>query len=263
VRVAGWLSAALLVPIPAHAQDDAKDASGGQLIKLIDNPIADVINVPIENNFGFGAGQNRAFTDTFNLKPVIPFALSDDWLLVTRTIAPVTYRESQRPGASDAFGMGDVEASFFLSPAKVPEDLDWGVGPVVHVPTATVGQLGGNQWGAGPTGAVVWQQNGWTVAMLGDHVWSFGSHADLSNTEIDPSVGESWKSGFGWKVEANSNYNWIAKTWSIPLKAGVTQLVHIGDQPVSLGFDAMYYASRSSTDPQWALRLTLKFVFQR
>lgn len=256
---------------PAIAQDNAAASTTSknpdnltdeEIIRLVDNPIADVYTIPFENNFGMGAGENRVFTDTFNFKPIIPFYLNANWDLITRTIAPVIYRVAQKPGASDAFGMGDVETTFYVSPAQVPKGFNWGIGPVVHMPTETAG-LARNQWGVGPAGAVVWQRNGWTLSMLANQTWSFGNKQDLNNTNLDPAIGEFWDDGFGWKLEANSNYNWISRTWSIPLKGGFSQLVHVDGLPVSLGLAALYYASRSSTDPQWSIRLTVQFVFPK
>ena len=55
--------------------------------------------------------------------------------------------------ASTAFGLGDLNPTFFLSPAK-PGKLIWGVGPTFTLPTATDARLGSSSgaWGRRPWG---------------------------------------------------------------------------------------------------------------
>jgi hypothetical protein len=67
----------------APADDEA------ELAKKLQNPIASLISVPIQNNFDFGAGPNGdGFQYKVNIQPVIPITLSEDWNLITRTILP-------------------------------------------------------------------------------------------------------------------------------------------------------------------------------
>ena len=51
----------------------------------------------------------------------------------------------RRPGVRSAFGLGDINPTLFLSPAK-PGKFIWGVGPTFTFPTATDPMLGNGKW---------------------------------------------------------------------------------------------------------------------
>jgi hypothetical protein len=64
-------------------------AEQAELVKKTLNPVADLISVPIQNNWDFGIGPSDAMKYTANIQPVIPISLDKDWNLITRTILPV------------------------------------------------------------------------------------------------------------------------------------------------------------------------------
>ena len=111
------------------AGSDAK-AAEAELAKKLQNPIANLISMPIQNNWDFGIGPENAMRYTANIQPVIPFSISQDWNLITRTILPVIYAESLVPGGSAKSGLGDVTQSFFLSPKEPVGGWILGAGPV-------------------------------------------------------------------------------------------------------------------------------------
>lgn len=75
--------AGMLMPSgPACAQSD----STADLAHKLENPIADLISVPLQSNWDFGSGRAKAMRYTLNVEPVIPISLGKDWNLVTRTI---------------------------------------------------------------------------------------------------------------------------------------------------------------------------------
>ena len=59
-----------------------------------------------------------------------------DWTVITRTIVPMIQLPAPAPGVDGATGLGDLQESLFLSPAKVGPVI-WGAGPVISFPTAT------------------------------------------------------------------------------------------------------------------------------
>jgi hypothetical protein len=121
--------------------------------------VASLISVPFQANWDFGIGVNDATRFTLNVQPVIPLSLNEDWNLIIRTILPVIDAESSAPGIGDAAGLGDTVQSFFFSPKEPVGGWILAIGPVALWPTATDSQLGGEQWGAGPT-ALALKQNG-------------------------------------------------------------------------------------------------------
>ena len=79
------------------AEADAADQQA-ELAKKLQNPVAALISVPIQNNWDFGIGSANAMRYTANIQPVIPISISKDWNLILRTILPVIYAESPVKG---------------------------------------------------------------------------------------------------------------------------------------------------------------------
>ena len=65
----------------------------GDLARAVQNPIADLISVPFQNNTNFEFGPRENTQNVLNIQPVVPVDLNDDWMMITRTIIPVP-----RPG---------------------------------------------------------------------------------------------------------------------------------------------------------------------
>jgi hypothetical protein len=145
-RVAGFLIAILssIILFAAIAAEPGSDSESQteKLAKETQNPIANLISVPFQNNFNFGIGPNDATQWILNVQPVIPITLNKDWNLITRTIMPIINQPSPAPGIGSAFGLDDINPTVFLSP-KNSGKLIWGFAPTMTFPTAT-GSLSGD-----------------------------------------------------------------------------------------------------------------------
>ncbi len=76
----------------AAAGQGEDTASTGALQKATQNPVANLISVPIQNNSNFEVGPYNRTQDILNIQPVIPVKLSDQWNLITRTIQPIVWQ---------------------------------------------------------------------------------------------------------------------------------------------------------------------------
>jgi hypothetical protein len=85
-----------------------------QLAKAAQNPVADMISLPFQNNFTFPTGPGDNAQWVLNIQPVIPIKISEDINLITRTILPVIYAPSPAAGVSSDFGLGDLQFTAFL-----------------------------------------------------------------------------------------------------------------------------------------------------
>ena len=139
-----WHASAAADGDAAGAADQETQAS--ELAMKLQNPVANLISVPIQNNWDFGIGPADAFRYLANVQPVIPFSITADWNLITRTIVPIVFQESPVSGGNDKAGLGDILQSFFLSP-KEPVAGGWivGAGPALLYPSATDDALGGRE----------------------------------------------------------------------------------------------------------------------
>jgi len=257
------------------APADSSSAGGGapadeaaqtaELARKLQNPVANLISVPIQNNWDFGIGPADAMRYTANVQPVIPVSLSEDWLLITRTILPVIYAESPVTGGRDAWGLGDTMQSFFFGPKAGVGGWTVAAGPVLLYPSASDPALGSGKWGAGPTAVVLRQQRGWTVGLLANHVWSYAGwgNNDVSTTLLQPFISYTTKTHTTFGVNTESTYDWEAREWTVPLNVSVSQLLKIGKLLVSFGIGARYYADKPSGGPDWGLRFTITFLFPK
>ena len=67
----------------AHAQQ------GEDLREAAQNPIADLISLPFQNNTNFDIGRSENTQNVLNIQPVYPVHLNQSWNLITRPILPV------------------------------------------------------------------------------------------------------------------------------------------------------------------------------
>ena len=238
-----------------------------ELAKKLSNPVAALISVPIQNNWDFGIGPADAMRYTANVQPVIPFSISEDWNLITRTIMPIIYAESPVKGGDDKSGLGDIVQSFFLSPnAPTSSGWIWGAGPVLLWPSATDDALGTDKWGAGPTVVILKQQKGWTYGGLANHIWSYAGNdnrADVNATLLQPFLSYTTKkqTTFGFSTEAT--YDWNGEQWTVPLNLSVSQLLMLGKLPISFQFGPRFYVERPDGGPDWGLRFSVTLLFPK
>jgi hypothetical protein len=256
----------VLTATPVLADDAAKQDDTEALAMKLQNPVANLISVPFQNNWDFGVGPTNALQYKVNVQPVIPFSIGDKWNLITRTILPIYYSESPVPGGTTASGLGDTIQSFFFSPKQLVGGWIMGGGPVFLYPTATDNALGGQKWGAGPTAVLLKQNNGWTFGTLANHIESFagaGSRQAISATFLQPFLSYTTKTYTTFGINTESTYDWQRSQWTVPINATVSQLVKLGKQPVQFQIGGRYYAQTPIPGTDWGLRFAVTLLFPK
>jgi hypothetical protein len=247
--------------------DNAAAESATDLAKQIQNPVGDLISLPLQYNVNFGYGPHQGSQHVLNLQPVIPFHVNDDWNLITRTILPVVWN----PGSSiPTVPVGTAPISFtaFLSPSHDVNGWLWGVGPVVQLPTISSATLGSSVWGAGPSAVIVYSGGPWVAGALLNNVWSLGgtpgpSGNSYSNFLANPFVAYNFDEGWYLSSAPNITANWQVNgtKWTVPIGGGGGRIFLIGALPVDLSVSAYYNAIRPTFGANWQLSTQLTFVF--
>jgi hypothetical protein len=253
-------SAAVAVDEPNAAGDDS-----AELAKKLQNPISNLISVPFQSNFEWGAGQgSKGFRYLVNVQPVIPISISEDWNVISRTIMPIIH-QTDTLGPTTQDGIGDILQSLFLSPkAPGPGGIIWGVGPVFSFPSASNDLLGTEKFGLGPTAVALRQTGGWTYGVLANHVWSVAGNQDrahVSQTFLQPFLSYTTKTHTTFGINTESTYDWTNTKWTVPVNPFVSQVLKIHGQPISLQVGPKWYAAGPTLSPDWGIRFAVILLF--
>jgi len=248
----------LLTTAQLFAQDD--------LAQKTQNPISDLISLPFQNNTNFGIGPHNRTQNVLNIQPVIPFSISEDWNLVTRTIAPLISQPDFSEKSGSTFGLGDINSSLFLSP-KDAGKIIWGIGPILSFPTATDDVLGTGKFGLGPTFVVLTISGPWVAGVLLNNIWSVAGksdRADVNTMLIQYFINYNLAQGWYLVTAPIMTANWKADSgnqWTVPLGAGVGKIFKIGSQPLNASVHAYSNVVKPDFGADWTLRLQLQFLF--
>ncbi|MCP4798541.1 MAG: neuromedin U [bacterium] len=230
----------------AGNHSSASSAEGTEnLAKEAQNPIASMISFPIQWNatpatqwapslIDPKAKRNRT-QNIVNIQPVVPFSVSKDLTIVTRTIVP--FVNQPWANGTDINGLGDINPSVFFVPT-LKGDLTIGLGPTMVIPSATDIRLSSQRWSAGPSAVMVYSKGPWVLGGLANNIWSFAgsSGRDVNKLLVQPFINYNMPKGWYLTSSPVITSNWNAKDnegWTVPLGIGIGRVFKIGSQPVN------------------------------
>jgi len=248
--------------------DHDGDTDRADLARASQNPLADLISLPFQNNINFNVGALNRAQNVLNIQPVIPFGLNDDWNLITRTIVPVIYQPALFPGDDDNFGIGDIQFTGFLSPKKPVGGWILGAGPVFQFPTATDSSLGARKWTIGLSVVGLRIDGPWVYGALVQNVWSVaGSGAsDVNAMLIQPFINYNMDDGWYLTSVPIITADWESDSdnrWLVPVGGGIGKIMRFGNQPVNVSLQAYYNAVTPDFGPDWTLRIQIQLLFPK
>jgi len=250
---------------PSRASHPGASAKDEELQKQSQNPIADLVSLPLQSNTNFNSGPFHRTQEILNIQPVVPMHLNEDWNVISRTIIPLV---SQPDPAIDSStnGIGDITQSLFLSPTK-PGKLIWGVGPVFTVPSASDPILGTGRVLFGPTAVFLTTPGHWVLGVLLNNQWSVGGNSlrPAVNTGLaQPFVNYNMEHGWYLTTSPIITVNWLAaagEKWTVPVGGGFGRVFRVGDQPINASIAAYYNAIRPTGTADWQLRTSIALLF--
>jgi hypothetical protein len=260
------------------------------LQKATQNPVANLISVPLQDNTNFAIGPFDRNQNVLNVQPVIPIHMTQNWNLIVRWITPIIWQPA--PGTADlqvygiventpayfaaqnvqkragVYGLGDMVPTFFISPAK-PHKVIWGAGPAVVIPTATSQVTGQGKLSLGPSFVALVQPGHWTIGALVNNVWSIagsGGRPAVNQMTLQYFVNYNLKKGWYLTSSPIVAANWKASSgnvWVVPFGGGVGRIMKLGFQPVNLTAQFYGNAAYPNHGSPWGMRLQLAFLFPK
>jgi len=263
------LALVVLVTIPALAGAQAQhiDDEIERLQKQVQNPVANLISIPLENDTNFSIGPFNRTQNVLNLEPVVPLAVSQNWNLIVRVILPLISQPYVNRPDGYKNGLGDLNPTLFLTPSK-PRKIIWGVGPAVSMPTATNSALGIGKWAAGPSAVALVQPGKWTIGALTNNLWSFEGDKDRPQTNsflLQYFIYYNFEKGWYFLSSPNVTSHWNVdpgEKWLVPFGAGLGRVFRIRGAPFN-GQAATYYSAIHPDTlpyPKWQVRFQLALL---
>ena len=249
---------AMAFPLPMRAEEAG--AVPPSPVQETLNPLADVIKLPATLSFGLGFGPDRDTQPTLTLQPVIPFGLTEDWRIVSRSSLSIIHLADP----DETTGLGDLDVSLFLTPARTGPWV-WGLGPIFEFPTATDTTLGTGKWSAGPAGTLVYVSGPWIDGILVSQLWSFAGadgRQSVSLTQIEALL--SYAFANNWYVQTNPTFScdWQASSgekWVVPIGIDIGKVFPIGSQSVSLQLGGYYNVKKPDGAADWVLQVQIEW----
>lgn len=238
--------------------------SNEELAKQSQNPVADLISIPFQNNTNFNTGPGNRTQDILNIQPVVPIHLSEDWNLITRTIVPLVWQPTFGEGSDPTFGLGNVNPTLFLSPAK-SGDFIWGAGPTATFATRTDDVLGSDRYAIGPSAVAVYMPGKWVVGALANNQWSVGGgdDPDINSMLVQYFVNYNFPDAWYFTSAPIITADWEAESsdaLTLPFGGGFGKIVRVGKLPINLQVSSYYNAITPDEGADWQLRFQMAIL---
>tara|TARA_B100000035_G_scaffold315293_1_gene334998 strand:+ start:4896 stop:5711 length:816 start_codon:yes stop_codon:yes gene_type:complete len=251
------LCALISFPLAAETEDQA-------IVRKLANPLAALIQIPVDFSFDRNLGvDDEGERAVMTIKPVIPFSISENWNVISRTVLPIVSLDDAIPGRGSESGLGDAVQSIFFSPKTVGDSgWIWGAGPVFVLPTSTNDFTGAGEWGAGLTAVALKQQGkNWTYGALVNSIRDVDGDTPIETSLVQPFISYRTASAVSIGLNAEATFDGQNDEWSIPVKLSASKLFRFGKLPVSLGGAIRYWADTPSGGPEsWGAALTMNII---
>ena len=246
----------LSIFIFAYSISFAQGESEQDLTKAAQNPIANMMSFPLQNNINYKMGPDSSrIQDVLNIQPVIPLY---NGRLITRTILPLYWNPDYTQESGTNFGVGDLLFTAFYAPKS--KEVTWGIGPAIQFPTGAPDITFG-KWCAGPSFVALIMPGKWVIGGLINNIWSFAGQKnkpDVNFFTFQPFINYNLPT-FYFTFQPIITANWKADSgnqWTVPLGLGLGKLIKIGGKlPVNLNASYFYNVVRPDYGPQYQVRL--------
>ena len=262
----------LLLAIASYAHADEKESgtavttesSAQELAKLKQNPVSGLRQLILTADVSPDVPYSDDPLSLYSLQLVWPFALNEDWRLITYSILSVIDLPSAS-GQDSTTGLGNTLLNFFVSPREA-SNFVWGAGPAVSLPTHSEPELGSDRVGLGPSAVLFYAKDVWSVGVVLQNLWSIDGSSDDEFNVFGAQYIFNYNLNDGWYLYSNATItaDWEADSdnrWTVPVGGGVGKIFNIGEQPVSASFQLFSNVEKPAGSADWGLNFQFAVLF--
>lgn len=241
----------------AQAQTSADDANKSN------NPLNPAASFNAQNYYTPSIFGSDTHTNDFLLRPTVP--LAPNGIVPVPQILRGTIPISTRPDANGGYqtGLGDINLFdiFLLNPGA---SMEFGVGPLVTLPTATDKSLGTGKWQAGLAAVGVHASKAGLLGALIQWQHSFAGQGDRPTVQTltgQPFI--IYNLPEGWYLRSTGIWTFDLQhgNYYIPVGLGAGKAWKMGKTIVNAFVEPQYSVAHSGNVPKWQIFAGLNFTF--
>ena len=213
----GWLGVFALAGL---ALSPALCAQSEDQVNAANNPLTPTITANLQDQWAPQLYDSDASSNAFLLRGVLPHLLGGVPQILRGTLPIATAPSTS--GSGNTTGLGDLNL-FDLALFK-RDDLAFGIGPQLTIPTATDRALGTGKWQAGLAGVAIAPQSFGLLGALVTWQHSFAGPSDRptqNNLSIQPLFIYNLPQGVYLRSTATWNFALAQDNYVIPVGAGL------------------------------------------
>ena len=240
------------------------------LAEELANPLTVLISVPFFGNYNGDVGPDREGSQWFmNIQPVVPIELNPDWHVISRTILPVMFSQSDIfPGSGSQSGLRDTTEGLYFSPSQTFEWLHRRIGADLSVADRNRRAAGRREVGRGSYRGSCLAGQRLDSRHSCQPLWSFAGDADrtdFNQSYLQPFIAYTTPKAWTFTLQGEDTYDWETGEWSAPIDFLVAKIVKIQGQPVSIVGRVRYWIRDSpDTGPHgFGGQLGMTFLFPK
>jgi len=264
ILLAVFSSPVFAQPVAETGTAVSTDFSAQELAKLKQNPVSGLRQSILTANVSPDVPDSDDSLNAYSLQLVWPFALNEDWRLITYSILPLIDLPGVA-GQDSTTGLGNTLLNFFVSPQEAGNFV-WGAGAAVSLPTHSEPELGSDSAGLGPTAVLFYAKDAWSAGVVLQNVWSTDGSSDDEFNVFGAQYIFNYNLNDGWYLYSNATItaDWEADSgncWTVPVGGGAGKIFNIGEQPLSASFQLLSNVEKPDGAPDWGWNFQLAVLF--
>jgi hypothetical protein len=242
----------LLAPLCAWGE------SPSSVVARLANPISDLgrIDAGFDSDHELGP-EDSGSRDILSLHPLVPLRLTQRWNLIADLRVPLISQDRVQTDEGTQEGLGDIEQTMYLVPARPRGTINWGAGAIVRMGTAADEALGAAKWGAGPALVLVQQEERLISGLSVAQIWGEGG-TDAATLEGFTTWLHDRRSV---SLRLAAEYDARTHITTVPVSLDLSHLMESGGLFVNMTAGARYYVDVPENLGAWGIHLAFTCTY--